>query len=414
MKILLISQYFWPETFIINDLVKCIVEQGHYVEVLTAKPNYPDGKIFEGYSALRCSTELYNNKIPVHRIPIFCRGKGGAKRLILNYFSFVLNGIFFFSRFIKEKKFDVIFVFAPSPITSVIPAIYLKKKFKLPLTVWVQDLWPESLSATGFVKNRFILGFVGSMVRYIYKSADALLVQSLAFMKPMSHYVSEEKIIYYPNSYLEIEDNQVGSILPPKDLISIFEKNKCFVFAGNLGTAQALETLVNAAQQLRHLSDCKLIIVGSGSMSEWIATQIQEKFLDNILMVGRYPASIMPAIFLRATGLLVTLKNNEIFRHTIPSKIQAYLAAGRPIIAALDGEGARVIMEAGAGFACAAEDHVALFQNIERLYNMSQVERDVLGRAGREYFLKYFEMGKQTQRLLGILEDKISKRSDFK
>lgn len=410
MKILLVSQYFWPETFIINELVKCLVNQGHTIEVLTAKPNYPDGKIFQGYSAAGCTTDYFDNKIPVHRVPLIPRGKGNGKRLILNYLSFIWNGIFYFHKLIKKKNFDIIFVYAPSPIMSVIPAIYLKKRLKLPLAVWVQDLWPESLSATGFVRNPFILNFVGSIVRRIYRISDKLLIQSHAFKIPVSKYAAEEKIVYYPNSYFDIVSNNLDDTFIPKNLLMLFENNRCFVFAGNLGTAQSLHTLMQAAEQLKHLVDCKIILIGSGSMSEWVKQQIVISKLDNVIMAGRFPPSAMPSIFARASGLLVTLRKDEIFAYTIPSKIQAYFAAGRPIIAAIDGEGGRVIIEAGAGFVSAAEDAVSLAKNIEKLYYTTELEQVKMGQAGRTYFLEHFEMVTQSHRLIKILEEMVSSR----
>ena len=405
MKILLISQYFWPESFIINDLVKCIVTQGHTVEVLTGKPNYPDGAIFNGYSAAGCTTD-YLDDIPVHRVPLFPRGKGGALRLAFNYLSFVLSGLLYFHRFIKRKEFDVIFVFAPSPITSVIPAIYLKKRLKIPLALWVQDLWPESLNATGFIRNKFILRSIGRLVKKIYTPVDLLLVQSKAFFKPIAKYAAEEKILYYPNSYLEIQRDRQSDVIP-EVLQVMLDTHRCFVFAGNLGTAQSVETIVQAAEQLKHLPDCRLVLVGSGSMLGWIEQEKKRKGLDNLILAGRFPGSSMPCIFSRAAALLVTLKKNEIFAYTIPSKIQAYLAAGRPILAALDGEGGRIIQEAGAGFSSPAEDGMALAKNIELLYYMSELNRDKLGQSGRAYFLEHFEMISQSRRLIEIFEEQI-------
>lgn len=406
MKILILSQYFWPESFIINDLVTTLVNQGHTIEVLTGKPNYPDGAIFEGYSAYGCTTEYFGGKILVKRIPIVPRGKGGAKRLLFNYLSFVISGLVYFYSAVKKQKFDIIFVFAPSPITSVIPAIYLKKRLKIPLAVWVQDLWPESLSATGFIKNRYILNFVGRIVQRIYAATDLLLVQSYAFKKPVSKYVNEDKIFYYPNSFLEDSADQSLIELLPKDLVSLLENNRCFVFAGNLGKAQSLETIVQAAEHLTHLSNCKILLVGSGSMSKWIEQQILAMKLDNLIRFDRFPSTFMSSLFARSTGLLVTLKKDDIFSYTIPSKIQSYLAAGRPIIAAIDGEGGRIILESGAGFSSSAEDGLALANNIERVYCMSELDRDKLGQSGRAYFLKHFEMVSQCRRLIELLENK--------
>ena len=404
MKILIVSQYFWPESFIINDLAKSLVSQGHEIQVLTGKPNYPDGKVFQGYSAEGCTEEYYDRRISVYRAPLRPRAAGGAKNLLLNYLSFIVNGLRYFPRAVQGKSFDVIFVFAPSPITSVIPGIFLKWKLDAHLAVWVQDLWPESLSATGFIRNRFLLWIVSWLVRGIYALTDTLLVQSRAFEKPIARYAHVDKLAYYPNSYMMDADSVVSESQLPEALIETLEKNFCLVFAGNLGTAQSVETLIQAAESLRHLPDCKLILVGSGSMTGWLLEQKNSRELDNLVLAGRFPPSDMHQFFSRAAGLLVTLKRDEIFSYTIPSKVQAYLAAGRPIVAALDGEGANVVEAAGAGLSCPAEDAHGLSLCIETLYRMPLAEREALGAAGRRYFLENFEMGRQAQRLVDILE----------
>lgn len=408
MKILLVTQYFWPESFIINDIVRELVEQGHEVVVTTGKPNYPEGKIYLGYEAGGCVEDLFSSNVPVYRVPLFLRGGGGAKNLLMNYLSFMLSGLLFFLGRVKGRAFDVIFVFAPSPITSVIPAIYLKWRLKVHLAVWVQDLWPESLSATGFIRNRLALRIIGWLVRGIYACADTLLVQSKAFITPVSRYARREKIVYYPNSYQDLSLKPTACSQIPADLLVQLECNFCLVFAGNLGTAQSVETLVQAAENLKHLPDCKLVLVGSGSMLAWLEEQKAQKGLNNLILAGRFPAEEMPQFFSRAAGLLVTLKREEIFAYTIPSKIQAYLAAGRPIIAALDGEGARVVEDAGAGMSCPAEDALGLAHCIEQLYNMPAAEREKLGQVGRAYYLEHFEMNRQCRRLVEILESRIN------
>ncbi len=408
LRILLVSQYFWPESFIINDLVKTLVSQGHTVEVLTGKPNYPDGRVFEGYTTDGCMDEPFDEGVIIHRVPLHPRGSGGAKNLLRNYFSFVFNGLKYFHRAVKGRSFDVVFVFAPSPIIQVIPAIYLKFKMKVHLALWVQDLWPESLKATGFVRNPLILSAIGLMVRGLYSLTDTLLIQSRAFHEPVSRYACPEKIIYYPNSHQDSPHQINTETQIPQAVLDMMAKHFCLVFAGNLGTAQSLETLVQAAEKLKHLSEVKLVVVGSGSMEEWLKQQVISKGLDNLVLVGRFPSAEMPQFFSRADGLLVTLKKEEIFAYTIPSKIQAYLAAGRPIIAVLDGEGAKVVTEAGAGLTCPAEDYAGLANCIEQLYKMPASERDKLGAAGRSYYLEYFEMRKQAGRLVEILQSRIA------
>jgi glycosyltransferase involved in cell wall biosynthesis len=409
MRILLISQYFWPESFVINDLAIKLAGKGHEVTVATGKPNYPDGDIYEGYSAKGVQYERYSSLIDLVRVPTYPRGKGGAKKLLLNYFSFVVMGLWYFPKLLSRKKIDVIIVFAPSPIVQVIPAILLKWLKRAHLAVWVQDLWPESLSATGFVKSSWVLKFVGYMVRGIYKCCDTLLLQSRAFFEPTKKYASSEKLVYFPNS-IDIKNfSAVGSVIP-RALKSELESHFSVVFAGNIGTAQSVESIVEAASLLKQEAGLRIFIVGSGSMLEWVVSQKKSLQLDNLVLPGRFPADAMPEIFECAAALLVTLNDEEIFSYTIPSKIQAYLAAGRPIIAALRGEGARVITESGSGLVCPPASGQMLATTILALKESSSVERDKMGGAGLKYFNENYDMDFQSGRLIDILTARLNRK----
>lgn len=412
MNILIVSQYFWPESFIINDLAKTLRDQGHTIVVATGKPNYPEGITYAGYTSSGVQKEIYSNNIEVIRVPLRPRGSGSAISLVLNYISFVWSGLRWFGSLLKGYKFDTILVFALSPITLAIPAIPLRRQKNAHLVLWIQDLWPDSLKATGFIRNKFLLWLIGWMVRGIYAFADTLLVQSCAFVGPVSRYARKDKIIYYPNSYLNPTEHRTVITTVPKDLLDEIGQHFSIVFAGNLGTAQSVETIVQASQYLRHLPDCKLVLVGSGYMLDWLRQKKMMHKLENLVLVGRFPNTDMPRIFEKAAGLLVTLKKEEIFSYTIPSKIQTYLAAGRPIIAALDGEGARIINEAGAGLTCPAEDAENLARNIDRLFHMAESEREVFGRSGRNYYLEHFEMQRQCKRLIEILESRINDKEN--
>jgi len=402
MKILVVSQYFWPESFIINDIVRTLDKQGHEVVVATGKPNYPDGKIFDGYRARGIQRERYLGKIDVLRVPLWPRGTGGAKNLILNYLSFVLAGLLFLPWMLRKREFDAILVFAPSPILQAIPAIPLKWLKKAKLALWVQDLWPESLAATGFVRNPHVLRAVGWLVRGIYRCCDTLLVQSHAFFEPVSRYADREKIVYYPNSMDASTPAETVSI--PGDLNELLEAHFCVVFAGNLGTAQALDTLLQAAVHLKEDADIRLVMVGSGSRLAWLQAQKALLELDNLVLAGRYPPQAMLPIFERSAALLVSLNAETIFAQTVPSKIQAYLAAGRPIIACLNGEGARIIQEAGAGISTSAEQVLPLVAAIREMRSCSVVEREAMGISGRAYFDRYFDMDVQVKRLADLLQ----------
>lgn len=410
MRILIVSQYFWPESFIINQLSEILQKQGHHLVVLTGKPNYPDGDIYQGYE--RTGTQYENRSdIEIMRIPLRPRGKGGAKALALNYLSFIWSGLVHFPRLLKNREFDAILVFAPSPITSVIPAIPIKYLKKAHLAVWVQDLWPESLSATGFIKNKILLKLVEYIVRGIYAFSDTLLVQSKAFIEPVNKLSTGNKTVYFPNVIRDM--NVIGDITNEdisEQLMAYLDSHFCFVFAGNIGKAQSIETLLAAAEKLRHHEQIRIVIVGSGSLLEWSQAEADKRGIQNVLFTGRYPIEVMPSIFEKAKALLVTLNAEQIFSYTIPSKIQAYMSAGKPIIASINGEAARVIQEAGAGLTCAAEDDQALAAQIQNFFNLKQQQRDEMAENSRQYFLQHFEIEQQCTKLVDILSDRIEQK----
>lgn len=410
MRILIVSQYFWPENFIISDFVRKLAERGHEVVVATGKPNYPDGRVFQGYRAGGMVRERFLDKVDVVRVPIWPRGRGGGVNLALNYLSFVFSGLLCFPWLLRSRSFDAIVVFAPSPITQVMPAILLKRLKRAHLAVWVQDMWPESLAATGFVRNAGLLRAVGGMVRRIYARCDTLLLQSRAFQAPTARYADPEKLVYFPNSV----NPDVPAVVPdalPAELSSLLAQKFCVVFAGNIGKAQAVETVVQAAVLLRGAPEICLVLVGSGSMLDWVQGQKDLLKLDNLALPGRFPAESMPELFRKASALLVTLKSGGVLDHTVPSKIQAYLAAGRPIVAALQGEGGKVVQEAGAGMVCEPENAQALADCIRRMHALPLSERDAMGRKGRACFDGNFDMNRQVERLVEILQ---ARRSGLK
>ena len=406
----MLTQYFWPESFIINDLVRVLAEQGHSVVVATGKPNYPEGRVFDGYQAGGTQIERFYLGVDVVRVPLRPRGASDAVSLFLNYCSFVWSGLRWFPSLLRDYDIDAILVYAVSPVTAAVAALPLKWTKRAHLAIWVQDLWPESLAATGFIRNRVVLAAIGLMVRVIYAFADTLLVQSHAFVLPVSRYADRGKIVYYPNSVALSGCRSDGVRMLPPDLTALLDTHFCVVFAGNIGSAQAVATLVEAASHLRDLPAVRIVIVGSGSMLGWVAQRKAEIGLDNVVLGNRLPVEAMPELYHRAAGLIVSLKNEESLSYTIPSKVQAYLAAGRPIIAAVNGEGARVVAESGAGLTCAAEDSLAVAACVRALYAMPESERARMGTAGRRYFLAHFEMNRQAARLVEILQERAGEK----
>jgi glycosyltransferase involved in cell wall biosynthesis len=405
VRVLILSQYYWPESFRINDVARVLLEKGIQVEVLTGKPNYPRGEIYPGYRAWGCQRETHQN-IVINRVPLLSRGVGGV-RLTLNYLSFVVSGLLFAPWMLRRKQFDVIFVYAPSPILQTIPAIFLGWLKGCRVVLWVQDLWPESLSATGFVKNRFALKLVELVVRYIYRHVDLLLVQSKAFEVPVRLLAGDTPIVYYPNSVDEIFATPAQHTAP--NVVGLGE-GFTVMFAGNIGSAQAVEVIVQAAALLQEFPDIHFVVLGEGSRWEWMKQEVARRGLSNLHLPGRFPVETMPSFMQRASVLLVTLADQEIFKATIPSKVQAYLAAGRPILACLNGEGANLVVEAGAGLAVPAEDASALADATLRLYRMSAQERDAMGERGRLYCTRYFSHDMLIDQLIAHLQSMCIKK----
>ncbi len=386
MRILIISQYFWPESFRINEVAESLYKMGHKVDVLTAKPNYPKGKIFDGFKSYSFDIHKYKG-LRLFRVPIITRGKKNIIRLALNYISFVIMGSFFSVLALTRHKYDVIYIYSTSPILQSIPGILLSKLKGIPVVLNLQDLWPESISATGYVKNKYFLQMVDLVVSFIYKSCSLILVSSKPFKNHLVKYNLKCEIKYLPNSVDPIfYENKNIVNLKLKELESGFK----IVFAGNLGKAQSIDTIIGLSKKLLEFIDIKLIIFGDGSEYNYLYNQKLSQKLHNIYLMGAFPIEQMPSIFSKADVLLATLSNRECFSFTLPNKIQAYLTAKKPIVVGMNGEGARVINESKAGVAVPAENINKLFDAILAIYNMTDEERNKLSNNAFKYFQNYF------------------------
>lgn len=388
MRILIVSQYFWPENFRVNDLITGLVQRGHQVTVLTGIPNYPDGKFYSGYNFFKNTRQNYCGA-QVIRIPLIPRGKGGNFNLILNYLSFVVFGTLL-APFVCRQKYDAIFVYGISPILMAIPAIFLKKIRKVPLVLYVLDLWPESISAVGAIKSSFFLNVVKKVVHFIYKHCDRILVSSPGFVGRIKEMgIDESKINYWPQW---AEDNY--KIVTVKESSAESREMPAgfrIMFAGNIGAAQGFKTIIEAADKLKNHYNIHWVIIGDGRMKPWVEDQVRLRKLENTVhLLGKRPVGTMSSYFALADVLLVSLKRDPIFALTLPAKIQSYMACGRPILACLDGEGARVIQESGAGFSCSADDYELLSECVLKMFNLTNAERKEMGLRGRAYFEKYF------------------------
>lgn len=390
MHILVVSQYFWPENFRINELVRSLTERGYHVTVLTGMPNYPEGRIYDGYGLRRNMRQSYFGA-EVVRVPLVPRGKGSSVLLFLNYVSFAFFASVL-SPVVIRKKFDFIFVCQLSPVTVGLPAILLKKVLKIPIVYWVLDLWPESLAAIGVVKSKIILNYVDQLVRFIYRNCDKIIVSSQGFIQSIeSKGISSKRLDYFPNWYeMDYSVKQKSGLKNQFDIQKL-PKGFKVMFAGNIGVAQDFETILSAAELTKKYSDIHWIILGDGRMSDWVKKEISSRGLsDSFHMLGRFSSEAMPYFFAEADAMLVTLKNDPIFSLTAPGKIQSYMACAKPIIAAVDGEGNRLITDSGSGLASPSGDPEALAESVIAIYHMTEEQKIKIGEAGRRYCEKYF------------------------
>lgn len=396
MRLLIVSQYFWPENFRINDLVAELVRRGHDVTVLTGLPNYPDGRVFEDF---RRNPSLFDqfSGAEIIRVPLIPRGRGGL-RLLINYLSFAVSASVVGVWKLRGRPFDAIFAYEPSPVTVGLPAVLLRKTKRAPLVFWVLDLWPETLSAIGVIKSNFMLRAIGGLVSFIYKRCDLILAQSKSFVPQIRNYAGPTpRIEYFPSwseSIFNMEKIEKATEIP------FISGAFSIMFAGNIGESQDFPAILKTAETLKSHVNIRWLIVGDGRMSDWVAQEIRKRSLQHcVLLLGRFPVERMPSFFKHADALLVSLKDEPIFSMTIPGKLQSYLAAGIPVIAMLNGEGADVVKDAGAGVTCAAGDHAGLAQAVLRISAMSEEERSTMGRNGLAVSAREFDRDTLIDRL---------------
>lgn len=402
MRLLIVSQYFWPENFRVNDLVIELVQRGHQVTVLTGYPNYPDGKVYPAFHANPLEYSRYAGA-DVVRVPMTSRGQNGFT-LVLNYFTFAISASAIGPWKLRGRKFDGIFVFEPSPITVGIPGAVLRFIKRAPLVFWVLDLWPETLHAVGAVQSKVALRAVGGLVKLIYMQCDLILAQSKSFLPQIQKYApADARVEYFPSwsesNFDLTKANLAEEIVADPAMFNV-------MFAGNIGDAQDFPAILSAAEKLKDNSRIRWLIVGDGRKSTWVAEQIKARGLQNcVILLGRYPLERMPSFFKHADALLVSLKNEPVFALTIPGKVQSYLAAGIPIVAMLNGEGAQVVSDAHAGFSCPAGDTEGLARIVLKLSMMSKEELQVMGDNGIEFSLREFSREKLVDRLENWLMD---------
>lgn len=352
MKILFVCQYFYPEVFRGNDIAFHWAEDGHEVHVVCGVPNYPDGVFHKGYGWFKRRHEVING-VKVTRLPIIPRGNNKIL-LILNYFSYLIVGLVYMLFHALFHKYDRVFVQQLSPVMMSAPGVLYKKLQRVPLYTWVLDLWPESLTAAGGINNKYVLAFFKHYVKSEYKLSDKILISSRSFEKSILEYGDyKDKIVYYP----QWSDASPNDNVNKNDNLPELPEGFKLMFAGAVGDAHGFECTMEAARMTKEHKEIKWVIVGDGRKLEWVREYVKEHGLEEtVYTLGRFPAEAMPWFFGQADVMLVTLSDDPLFKLYAPAKISSYMAAGKPIVAVLNGEGAEMIRDAGCGWTLAAGD----------------------------------------------------------
>ena len=348
MKILVVCQHYYPEPFRISDICEWLVKEGHEVDVITGIPNYPMGIVYDGYKDKSRRNEIING-VNVHRCFTIARRSGAIFRL-LNYYSFAISSGKYASRI--KKEYDVIFVNQLSPVMMANAAVKYKKKHGTKLVMYTMDLWPESLTAGGIKRDSFVFKHFHKVSRKMYNAADKILVTSKSFAEYFKREFDIEIEAHVPQ-YAE-------ALFTPEACKKMPNGKTDLMFAGNVGAAQSIDTIIKAASLTKDLSDLNWHIVGEGSELDNMKKLAEELEATNVIFHGRKPLEEMAKYYSMADAMLVTMKDSPIISYTLPGKVQTYMAAGKPIIGAINGETKSLIEEAKCGICVPAEDAEAL------------------------------------------------------
>lgn len=378
MRILAVSQYYWPEPFSFADTCEELVSRGHEVTMITSVPNYPEGRIYEGYGG-GARRKQERGGVEITRVGVVPRGKGPVARM-LNYYSFSWNACRAVRRL--EHGFDVVLSFQVSPVTQCRPALEYGRRNGVPVLIYCMDIWPECLTVGGIRRGSLVYRHFARVSRGIYSSADLIAVASARFRSYLRDNlgINDTGTFYLPQYAEDIFDVEA----PRREEYDPAKLN--LTFAGNVGTAQSVKTLVEAGRLIGNDGNIAIHVVGSGTELDALRSYRDEIGASCVVFHGRHPLSEMPSFYASSDAMVATFQDNEILGYTLPRKISSYMAAGRPVIGTLVGEARRIIEEAGCGVCCNAEDYEALARVIKEFAKMSRDEREAMGARGRAYY----------------------------
>jgi glycosyltransferase involved in cell wall biosynthesis len=405
-NILIVSSLYNPEIIRVNDLVDYLIQKNNKVTVLCSIPNYPQGKYYKNYGIFKKRYEKIDN-LKIVRVLVYPRKNGSKINLFLNYLSFIIFSIIP-AIILSFQKFDLVFVNQLSPITVAIPGIIVKKIKRIPMIMWVTDLWPESIKDAGNLKSDFIPNLILPIVRYIYRNCDQILVTSKGFISSINQKIKYKEITYVPQWGEEIftKKNNDDFIYEPMEKIKDFK----ILFAGNIGIAQDIDSVISAINAIKDYK-VHLVILGDGRAKKDVMKKIKAMNLESkVSLFGSFPLEAMPYFFNKADALLISLKKSDIFSRTIPGKTQAYMPSGKPILTNADGEISRIINEAQCGLTANSGDYKTLSKNIIKLSNQSQFELKSMGDNGKKYYKNNFNREKILNNFEEIIHNTIDNK----
>jgi len=392
----MLTQWFDPEPFFKGlAFAKELAALGHDVEVLTGFPNYPRGKIYEGYRVRLFQRELLDG-IPVIRVALYPSHDKSSLRRIMNYVSFALSAAFIGTLLVNKP--DIVYVYHP-PGTIGLPAVFIKWFREAPFVYDIQDLWPDTVGVSGMISNRYVLWLIGRWCKFTYKQADKITVLSPGFKRRLQEMgVRGENVEVI---YNWCDEENIGTPERDEELSRELGLNDTFniVFAGNMGTGQDLASVIEAASIVENrIPEIRFVFVGSGVELNSLKRKAQDMALGNMLFLGQRNIDEIGEVLNLADVLLVHLKDDPLFRITIPSKTQAYMYTGKPVLMAVRGDAAALVKEAGAGISCTPGDPMSIALAAERLYQMPRSQLEEMGEKGHEYYLEHMSRSVSVKR----------------
>ena len=401
-RILIYTNHFDPEQFKINEAVSWLTEEGFQIHVVTGLPNYPEGRIFEGYGLFKKAIER-RGKLTIKRLPLISRGNGSRPRLIVNYLTYFIS-TFFYTIFLIlfKKKFDKVLVHHTSPFLIAVSAIFYKIIKRTEAILWDLDLWPQSLGAVGVINSEGILNGIEKVVKIIYKKFDIVLVGSKSFIRIVRQRVPHNRVYYFPN-WAEniIEENKIEF-----ELSVDFNPNAIkIMYTGNLGKAQGFDTLCKVIIQNKN-KNIQWIFIGGGRFKKEMQQLLSDEIRENIVIfIPQQKLATIPSWVAQADVMYLSLNESKLFSQTVPAKLQGYMAMGKSTLAMLAGEGASIIKEAKCGFVAPPSNVIKLNEQINYILNTSKSERKNLGENGKVFYQNNFSSKIRKKELIAYIKN---------